>query len=145
MRHRVTFGSFIALIALIALGGCGVRKIPESDVDPGQKAAAIKIASKIYEGCRDGRYESLGDEAIAEMRDALTPDKQKKTCAQIQSQFGDYKSMDYAETWKQKGANVYRFKGHFSKTEDTPEIRVVLDSDSRLTGFWLKPWSDSLK
>ena len=59
--------------------------------------------------------------------------------------FGDYVSMDYAETWKPKMSSlrVYRFKGHFAKGSAAPEIRVVMDGSNKLSGFWLKPWTDT--
>lgn len=137
----------IAALTLALCAGCNgaLEKLPEADVDAGQKATAQRLAAKIYEGCKTGQHEALGDEAIPEMRDALTPEKQKATCQSIATMFGDYVSMDYAETWKSKvtSLRVYRFKGHFSKGNATPEIRVVLDGSSKLSGFWLKPWTDT--
>lgn len=139
-----------ALLAATLLGcvGCtGFDKVPEGDVDAQQKATAQKLAARIYEGCVSGKHEPLGeDEAIPEMRDALSPSKLPGTCAAIKSEFGDYQSLDYAETWKPKSGalKVYRFKGHFSKaTAAPPEIRVIMDG-AKLSGFWLKPWADAL-
>lgn len=140
----------LVALALAACAGCngGLEKLPESDVDAAQKAAAQRIATKIYESCKTGQHEALGaDEAIPEMRDALSPDKQKSTCQSVAGMFGEYQSMDYAETWKSKftSLRVYRFKGHFSKGNETPEIRVVMDSSNKLSGFWLKHWSDTIQ
>jgi hypothetical protein len=132
-------------LATLAISGCGLapEKMSETDVDSSQKAAAQALATKLMEACRDGRFEPLGDEAIAAMRDGLTPEKQKAACASMTGQFGDYTGIDYAETWKQRGLRIYRFKGHFSRSE--PEIRVVMDGDNKLSGFWFKPWSDTLR
>jgi hypothetical protein len=138
----------LAALAVVACAACngGLEKLPEADVDAAQKAAAQRIATKIYESCKTGQHETLGaDDAIPEMRDALSPEKQKATCQSVAGMFGDYVSMDYAETWKSKftSLRVYRFKGHFSKGTETPEIRVVMDSSNKLSGFWLKHWTDS--
>ena len=135
-----------AALAATLLGCTGFEKVPEADVDAQQKAAAQRIAVRIYEGCVSGKHEALGeDEAIPEMREALAPAKLPGTCAAIKGQFGDYQSLDYAETWKPKSGaiKVYRFKGHFSKNAEPPEIRVVMDG-AKLSGFWLKPWADTL-
>ena len=134
------------VLAATLLGCAGFERVPEPQVDLQQKAAAQRIASRIYEGCVSGKHEPLGDdEAIPEMRDAFSPAKLTATCAAIKTQFGDYQSLDYAETWKPRSGSikVYRFKGHFSKSTDAPEIRVVMDG-AKLSGFWLKPWSDEL-
>lgn len=142
------FGTAAVVVTLFACSGCGgFEKVSEADVDGAQKAAAQRLAVRIYEGCRSGAHEALtDDEAIKEMRDALSPAKLAATCGSIKGQFGDYQSLDYAETWKPSSGSlrVYRFKGHFSKASDTPEIRVVMDG-SKLSGFWLKPWSETLR
>jgi hypothetical protein len=134
------------LLTSLLVACTGFEKVPEADVDAQQKAAAQALAVRIYEGCRSGTHQPLGEnEAITEMRQALSPEKLAATCASIKSKFGDYRSLDYAETWRSgSGAlRVYRFKGHFDKTTDTPEIRVVMDGP-KLSGFWLKPWSDTM-
>lgn len=134
-------------VAALLIPGCGLapEKATETDVDSTQKAAAQALATKLMEACRTGRFEALGDEAIPAMRDGLTVDKQKAACVSMTGQFGDYTGMDYAETWKQRSQRIYRFKGHFSRSDATLEIRVVMDGDSKLTGFWFKPWSDALR
>jgi hypothetical protein len=139
-------GAVLLAAAATLLGCAGFEKVPEADVDTQQKATAQKIAARIYEGCVSGKHQPLGeDEAIAEMREALSPSKLPGTCEAIKGQFGDYQSLDYAETWKPKGGSlkVYRFKGHFSKATEAPEIRVIMDG-AKLSGFWLKPWADQL-
>ena len=134
----------LMVLSLALCAACGtLEKVPEAEVDAAQKATAQRIATKIYEGCKTGQHDALGDEAIAEMQVALAPDKQKATCKSVGGVFGDYVSMDYAETWKQRSLRVYRFKGHFSKGAP-PEIRVVMDGP-KLSGFWLKPWNDTLQ
>jgi hypothetical protein len=39
---------------------------------------------------------------------------------------------------------LYRFKGTFSKGGSPAEVRVVYDTDGKLSGFWIKPWKDVL-
>ena len=138
----------LALACGVLLTGCsGFEKVPEGDVDASQKAVAERIGTKLWESCKSGRHDPLReDEAIPAMREGLTPDKMATTCASTRAQLGDFVSMDYAETWKPKmgGLRIFRFKGRFSTSGETPEIRVVMDG-SKLSGFWLKPWSDTLR
>jgi hypothetical protein len=134
----------LALVAALALGCNALERVPEGDVDASQRAAAERIAAKIYEACRDGHIEPLtAAEASPEMRQGMSVEKMRTSCDGITKMFGTYVSMDYAETWRPRGTSlfVYRFKGHFSKGGQTPEIRVVMDGD-KLSGFWLKPWAD---
>jgi hypothetical protein len=137
-------GSCLLALALV---GCQKKfsRLPEGTVDQPERGRAQGFAEKIYRSCGSGHFDPLGDEATNEMRVDLSPAKQKQTCSYVQLTFGDYNSMDYVETWT-GGASVriYRFKGHFSKTSDTPEIRIVVDKKGLVSGFWLKPWSDAL-
>lgn len=141
MRTRALPKPLAALTLTLCVACGALEKVPDNEVDAAQKAAAQRIATKIYEGCKTGQHEALGDDAIPEMQVALAPDRQKATCQSVSGTFGEYVSMDYAETWKQKSLRLYRFKGHFSKGAP-PEIRVVMDGP-KLSGFWLKPWTDT--
>jgi hypothetical protein len=40
---------------------------------------------------------------------------------------------------------IVRFKGIFSKSNEIPEIRIVLDQANKVAGFWYKPWEAELK
>ncbi len=146
LRTTSLMGLACAAILIAGCGG-GFEKVSEGDVDADQKATAQAIGTRLWEGCRTGQHAPLTeDEAIKEMREALTPAKLASTCSSVKGQFGDYQSMDYAETWKAKSGalRVYRFRGHFSNSSATPEIRVVMDG-KKLSGFWLKPWADTLR
>ena len=143
-RWTICVVGLISLTALVVTGcGSRFRKLPESEVDAEMKLVAERIATNILESQRDGRFEPLGDEATAAMRSALTPKKQKEAYETIKGMFGDFQSMEYVETWVPTDGSllvIYRFKGHFSKSKARPEIRVVMDGEGKLTGFWIKPW-----
>jgi hypothetical protein len=137
----------LLLVPLLLLSGCQAKfeKMLDANVDQAEKSRAQDFAQKVYQACRTNHFEPLGDEATAEMRTDLSPAKQKQTCGYIQLTFGDYQSMDFVETWTGgRSAHIYRFKGHFSKATGVQEIRVVLDKTGKVSGFWLKPWLDTL-
>ncbi len=143
-RWLVCMGGLISLIALVVTGcGSQFRRLPESEVDGEVKSTAERIATDILKSMRDGRFEPLGDEATAAMRSGLTPEKQKEAYETIKGMFGDFQSMEYVETCIPTDGSllvIYRFKGHFSKSKARPEIRVVMDGEGKLSGFWIKPW-----
>ena len=139
----------VALVLLVSVVGCsgGFEKMPDADVDAAQREAAQRIGNKLWLACGTGQHESLrDDEAIKEMQAALSPEKMRSTCATTRAQFGDFSAMDYAETWKPKSGalRVYRFKGRFSNAASPPEIRVVMEG-TKLSGLWIKAWSDTLR
>lgn len=137
------------ILALIFLNsGCSSQfdVLPESEVDPEMRAAAERIGNKIYNDCKEGRFEPLGEEASEIMRTSFTPDKQKSSYEQIRKALGDFISMEYVETCvpKEGGQHyIFRFKGNFEKNKNI-EIRVVLNEEGKMDGFWTKPWKDKL-
>jgi hypothetical protein len=56
--------------------------------------------------------------------------------------------MKYAETWTTASGDqkfdILRFKGIFDKTENPLEIRVVLNDQDKIAGFFIKPWTEGL-
>lgn len=136
------------LVALAAGCRTGFRKLPESEVDPAMKSLAQHIGASMLESWRDGRFEPLGDDATSAMRSGLAPEGQREAYESVKGMFGDFQSMEYVETWAPTDGSlllVFRFRGRFSRTRARPEIRVVLDGEKRLSGFWIKPWKAGMK
>ena len=122
-----------------------ISKIDEKNVDVNMKAIAEKIGNNILIAYKEGRYETLGDEATKQVREGLTPEVQKNAHNDIKSHYGEFVSMEYQETWTDGTYMIFRFKAIYDKTQEKPEIRVVMNKDSKLDGLWLKPWKDELK
>jgi hypothetical protein len=110
---------------------------------------ATSLAEKLLLGQKTGNIYLLSEEeAIPEMSKGLTEGVQKSSYENIQSMFGDYESMQFAEAWEMEADQlytVYRFRGTFDGTVEKPEIRVVLDKEGKLAGFWIRPWEDDLE
>ena len=110
-----------------------------------QRALAESIAIDILNSMKSGVFIALGEEATLTMQKGLSPEKQKLSYEQIKGMFGDFESLYYYETCvpiEGESHNVYRFKGNFESA--SPEIRVVMNNDNKLSGFWIKPWKDTL-
>lgn len=147
-----TFSSFLSIILLFYMNtfGQAYMKLEQPDVDAKKVEIAKKFANDYLTQLKNNSYYKFKDEAIDILKTQLTEERQKAAYKQIKDLFGDYKSLDYAETWIQKGNafyKIYRFKGTFEKSTDTdkPEIRVILNGTDQVAGFWIKPWADILK
>ena len=96
---------------------------------------------------KSGEFKALGEKATLSVQKGLTPAKLKTVYEQVKGMFGEFNTMEYYETCVPKDETfltVYRFKGKFESSA-TPEIRVVINKDNKLSGFWIKPWKDDLK
>lgn len=126
--------------------GARFSRIPPDRVDQQRRSAAESFARRYEEARAQGTFEHLGPEATDEMRTSLTVHKQKDSQAAIAATFGEYRSLEYVEAWRANASpesTIYRFRGTFTKGK--PEIRVVHDRAGKVSGFWLKPWHDSLE
>lgn len=139
------------LLPLVLVGsGCGkpqLDKLAEDKVDLTKKANAEAIGTKILTAWAKDEYPLLGDEAAEEFRKAHNaPDAQKASDKSMEKQVGNFQSMTYAETWRTKDGrmDVFRFRGSFDKSPGPLEVRVVMDAQGKITGFWIKPWKDGL-
>jgi hypothetical protein len=124
------------------------QKLEKDEVSPTDIRLATSLAEKLLIGQKTGNiYFPTDKEATQAVVDGLTEEMQASTYATIRDMFGDYESMKFAEAWEITGEPMYllfRFKGTFSESSKQPEIRVVLDMDRKLAGFFIRPWQDDL-
>lgn len=87
-------------------------------------------------------------EAIPQVAKGFTREMQISAYETIRPVFGDYKSMEFEEAWKMEADQlytIYRFRGRFDGTAERPEIRIVMNKEGKLAGFWVRPWEDGLE
>ena len=144
------FGFILLFVLSLLVVGCTESKydtLPEEEVNQEQKDLAEYIATDILMSMKTGEFKALGEKATLSVQKGITPAKQKTVYEQVKGMFGEFQSLDYYETCVPKDGTfltVYRFKGKFESSA-TPEIRVVINKDNKLSGFWIKPWKDELK
>jgi hypothetical protein len=124
-------------------------KIPQSGVNAGYVEKSSQVMGSLYAKWQNGTFEPVGDEFSSEMQKGLTPELQRQSFQQIRSMFGEYQGMTFVEALTARflipRGTVYRFKGAYSRTSEQPEIRVVFDSDGKISGLWLKPWKEEMQ
>lgn len=141
---------FVIILLFIIFPACsqGFEKLTEDDVDPQRIALGKKFADDYFTALKAGKTYEFHDEAIEVLSKTLAPEVQKQVYQNVKDQYGDYQSLEYVETLKSSGAQamtIIRFKGTFDEHKDKPEIRVVLNEENKIAGFWVKPWEDELR
>lgn len=120
-------------------------KVDENKVDKEKVAIAKQFAEAYFSALSKGSTYTFTDNAIEQIAKTLTPEYQKEQYSTLKSQFGEYQSMTYEETWSMTGQvdyTIVRFKSVFDNSKKKLEIRVVLNAANKIAGFWIKPWSD---
>lgn len=137
----------LVLIVCIIPAYCQLfEKVPEEQVDQSKTELAKKFANHFFSALKDGKTYEFHGEATDMLIQNLTPEKQTQLYKYIVEQFGEYQSLEYAETRKYapESMTIVRFKGICDQSKGIPEIQVVLDKDNKIAGFWLFPWKDEL-
>jgi hypothetical protein len=140
----------ISLIFLFCINSYSqaYKKLADSEVDSKKNEIAKKFAFNYMTAQKNNTFYKFNDEAIDILKDQLTEERQKAGYTQLKDNFGDFKSLEYSETWIQKDNSsykIFRFKGDFEKSTNKLEIRVILNESDKVAGFWIKPWADMLQ
>lgn len=123
------------------------KKLSMVEADKGKTKIARDFASDFFTKLKANETFQFKEEAIDLIKNQLTAENQKAIYQQLKNQFGDFKSLEYAETWIQGGnkfVQIVRLKSNFEKSNRSQEIRVVVNESNKVAGFWVKPWSDML-
>jgi hypothetical protein len=123
------------------------KKLSAAETDKGKVKIAQDFASDFLTKLKAGEEYLFQDKATDVVKNQFTFETQKLINQQLKSQFGDFKSLEYAESWIQNGTqsiNIFRFKGEFDKSPAKMEIRVVLNEFNKIAGLWIKPWAETL-
>jgi uncharacterized protein DUF3887 len=143
----ILFGLLLLGVLLISCSESKFQTLREVEVDIVQRDLAESLASDILLSMKSGEFKTLGNEATISMQNGLSPEKQKLSFEYIKSLFGDYQSLFYYETCVPNDGTsyaVYRFKGKF-ESSTTAEIRVVINKNNKLSGFFIKEWKDIIQ
>lgn len=108
---------------------------------------AAQIADSILTGIRTGEYITLtGEVASKDMVKGFTQRLQERAGYQFMSVFGEYIGVGSLEETRPYGERltIYRFHGEFEGTMAS-EIRVVIDPEGKLAGFFVLPWKDEIE
>jgi len=142
--------SIIVTVVLFTFSACAqkMEKIPADKVNPDKVELAKQFNDEFFEKSAKGDTMDFEGRITKEMEMVFSPDKQMTLYNQFKSQLGDYEGCEFTEAWyvnMMQEYDVYRFYGKFSNQQGKWEIRVVLDNDDLVAGYYIKPWSDIFK
>lgn len=137
---------FILFSALYSVGfSQSFTKMENDSTQADNIEFAKTFANDFFTANKGGSTYDFKDNAIEPVKASMTADKQKATYENLKKNYGDYQSSKYAETWTNGMYSIIRLKGKFDKSDDELEIRVVLDNNKKIAGFFIKPWAEGLR
>jgi len=149
MKYLLITGiTFFIFFAAIGQAQPKFEKVAKANIDQGRLEFAITLADKILSAQKNGGfYEFSAEEADPRVIAGLPEDAQKQAYHQVTALFGEYKGIVFDHLMKSSQGplyEIYRFKGKFEKEEAEVEVRLVLDADGKLAGYFIKPWKENL-
>lgn len=125
-----------------------ITKVDSQKVNPEHEVFSSEIAHQILTGMNTGDYITLNENIAADaMVRGFTYEVQQNAAFQISMNFGEYAGPgELVEILYDRKANlfIYRYRGDFESKAD-PEVRVVLNEDGKLAGFFVLGWRDNLQ
>ncbi len=152
MRHqffKYPIIYFCCLFFAFAITSCVPQftKLSESKTDTIKIDIADKMVSSYFSTLKAGDSYNFNNIATEVFCEGMTPQVQKQSYNEIVQHFGSLQSLSYSSTWVDKEIpqiEIIRFKGYFEKSTSPLEIRVIINNDNKISGFWIKPWIDNL-
>jgi len=122
-------------------------KIAIDTVDKSVKELAYNFAYGTFANCESYEFPELTAENATEyLINFWKKEKNQviETCNRCNSEYGKLLKLNLSEVLYDKYENkFFRYKAKYSKTENTAEIRIYVNSENKLSGIIIKElWTD---
>ena len=146
---RVAFIWVLILIFPFAILSCKTqfKKLSTGKTDTIKIEIASNFVISYFDALENGNTFDFENIAVKAFYDSMKPTFQKQTYEKIEHQFGKLLSVKYAATWVNKTTpqfEIIRLVGQFEKNISPLEIRVIVNKDNKISGFWIKTWRNNL-
>lgn len=120
-------------------------RIPLAEADPVQKQRAYDFGRRVLNACNTSRFKPFNSsEATPNVIASTSESKITKTCLKFRLKYGDFQDLNLVEIVRNKKdeTNVYRYKANYSKKIANKELRVIMNSDNKVTAIKSTDWVD---
>ncbi len=136
----------VITIALLAFS-CHQEKykLNSDDVNYNLVQIAESFTNDFFYKSREGDTLDFENRVSVQMSNVFNKKEQFPLYQEFKEQVGDYVKSMFEEAWYVKGIklyNVFRFKAEFDGADKLQEIRVVLDENNLVSGYYVGPWDD---
>ncbi len=146
---KAVFIWVLILIFPFVISSCKTqfKKLSTGKTDTIKIEIATNFVISYFNTLENGNTFDFENIAVKAFYDSMKPTFQKQTYEKVEQQFGQLLSVKYAATWVNKSTpqfEIIRLVGQFEKNRSPLEIRVIVNKDNKISGFWIKPWRNNL-
>ena len=123
-----------------------IEKIATADVSDIQKTKAYELGKRVLMTCNTSKFKPFTTEEATESVIANTTEARlSKTCTRFRQYYGSFIDLELVEAYKSNAdqSTVFRYKASYSKKVANKELRVIMDSENKVSSIKSLDWVDA--
>ena len=123
-----------------------VEKIATNQVSDIQKAKAYELGKRVLMTCNTSKFKPFDTtEATESVINNTTEETLSKTCTRFRQYYGSFIDLELIEAYKNNidQSITFRYKASYSKKVANKELRVIMNSDNKVSSIKSMDWKDT--
>lgn len=120
-----------------------IEKIATTDVSNVQKTKAYELGKRVLMTCNTSKFKPFTtEEATESVITNTTEARLSKTCTRFRQYYGSFIDLELIETYKNNAdqSTVFRYKASYSKKVANKELRVIMNSENKVSSIKSLDW-----
>ena len=120
-----------------------IEKIATTDVSNVQKTKAYELGKRVLMTCNTSKFKPFTtEEATESVISNTTEARLTKTCTRFRQYYGSFIDLELIETYKNNAdqSTVFRYKASYSKKVANKELRVIMNSENKVSSIKSLDW-----
>jgi len=122
------------------------EKIATADISNLQKTKAYELGKRVLMTCNTSKFKPFTtEEATASVISNTTEARLSKTCARFRQYYGSFIDLELIEAYRNNTdqSTVFRYKASYSKKVANKELRVIMNSENKVSSIKSLDWIDA--
>lgn len=120
-----------------------IVKLGKAEVSETQKNKAYELGKRVLMTCNTSKFKPFtSSEATASVIKNTTQERLSKTCSRFRQYYGTFIDLQLIEAYKNNFDKtvIFRFKALYSKEVANKELRVIMNSENKVSSIKSLDW-----
>lgn len=121
-------------------------KLDKTEISDYQKSKAYELGTRVLMTCNTSRFKPFTlSEATPSVIKNTTEERLTKTCTRFRQYYGTFIDLELVEAYKNNfdQSIVFRYKASYSKKVANKELRLILNSENKVSSIKSLDWVNS--
>jgi hypothetical protein len=123
-----------------------IEKMVTTDVSNIQKTKAYDLGKRVLMTCNTSKFKPFTtEEATESVISNTTEARLSKTCTRFRQYYGSFIDLELIEAYRNNAdqSTVFRYKASYSKKVANKELRVIMNSENKVSSIKSLDWVDA--